>query len=380
MKRTGAFLVAVSMSGCMMGGSGPHTAGNGGPCCGQKHATVPGVQGPWGQPVPVMAPYSPPASAKMSAKEAKSPAASGVMPAVATAKPGAPSGVVQATHHGGGTIAVPPPPYGAVAAAGALMPGMHAQMPAKRTEVRFLGPDGMRVRWMSVGPDGRPVASSQALSVPGRYNFLQAAIYRLKLDIPREDLPALYPTLEVVPSNARTDAYLAHSAVPVVFTNEDFDQVKAGNYVVKVIYLPDPQFQDLATAGPEEIVSTRLEPGADPIAEAHRRGSILLVVRMGNVDLELPHSPPLTLPAGPFGPGFGMPNLPGAPVAKPTPKPARAGGLFARTPEPATDVQQAGAQPLQPVAMTPAATANPADTAAAIRPANRFLWWSWGKK
>ena len=45
----------------------------------------------------------------------------------------------------------------------------------------------------------------------------------------------------------------------------------AGNYVVKVVYLPYPQFQDLATAGPDEVVSTRLEPGVDPIAEAVRR-------------------------------------------------------------------------------------------------------------
>jgi hypothetical protein len=57
--------------------------------------------------------------------------------------------------------------------------------------------------------------------------------------------------------------------------------------VTKVIYLPDPEFQELALAGVETLVSTRLDPGVDPIAEADRRGSILAIVRMGSKDLEL---------------------------------------------------------------------------------------------
>src|SRR5262249_336178 len=96
----------------------------------------------------------------------------------------------------------------------------------------------------------------------------------------------LYPTLEVAPVTPRTDAYLAHSPIPVQFTEEDFDQVLSGNFVTKVIYLPDPEFQELALAGVETLVSTRLDPGVDPIPEADRRGSILAILRMGNKDLE----------------------------------------------------------------------------------------------
>ena len=51
-----------------------------------------------------------------------------------------------------------------------------------------------------------------------------------------------------------------------------------------MIYLPDPEFQELALAGVETLVSTRLDPGVDPIAEADRRGSILAIVRIGNKD------------------------------------------------------------------------------------------------
>ena len=84
----------------------------------------------------------------------------------------------------------------------------------------------------------------------------------------------------------RTQAFLDHSAVPVQFTEEDFDQVLSGNFVTKVIYLPNPEYQELALAGVDTLVSTRLDPGVDPIREASRRGAILAVVRLGNKDLQ----------------------------------------------------------------------------------------------
>ncbi len=171
----------------------------------------------------------------------------------------------------------------------------------------------MRIAWFAPTPDGRVGFGPQYLEAPGRYNFLQAAIYRLKLsDIPNRPGVELYPTLEVVPGNVKTATFLAHSSVPVMFTEEDFNQVAAGNYLVKVIYLPDPQFQDLATTGVDELISSRLEPGVDPIAEAHRRGSILLVVRLGPIDLEAPNTPAMDAP-NPYAPRPQMPPAPGAP-------------------------------------------------------------------
>src|SRR5262249_19619158 len=106
----------------------------------------------------------------------------------------------------------------------------------------------------------------------------------------------LYPTLEIVPANAKTATFLAHAAVPVNFTEEDFEQVAAGNFIVKVIYLPDPQFQDLAATGPDEVVSSPLEPGVDPAVEAERRGSIRAVIRLGVIDREAPNTPSMEAP------------------------------------------------------------------------------------
>jgi hypothetical protein len=208
-------------------------------------------------------------------------------------------------------------PPGAVAAVGALTGAYASQFSAARTSVRFTGDRelyGMKVSWLTVNPEGKRVFGTTPLEVPGSYNFPQAAIYSLKLnDIPGYPDKALYPTLEVVPANAKTATFLAHMSVPVTLTREDLRTViDEGNYLVKVIYLPDPQFQDVSISGTGELISTQLEPGADPITEACKRGSILLVLRVGNIDREARHSPPMeALPPG--APGM-MPRVPTPPA------------------------------------------------------------------
>jgi hypothetical protein len=178
----------------------------------------------------------------------------------------------------------------------------------------------MQIGWQTGTSGGDRVYPPPQLVVPARYNFNQGYIYRLKLtNIPGRPTSTLYPSIEVVQSTPVTDAYLAHNAIPVQFTNEDFDQViDGGNFVTKVIYLPDPKYQELAVPGVETIVSTRLEPGIDPILEADKRGTILLIVRLGAIDLEM-QGPNVT------GGGVGAPaeiapnTLPPAGAAAPAP-------------------------------------------------------------
>jgi hypothetical protein len=326
------------------------------------------MQGSWGQPLAMAYPYAatPPGSLRAQEMMARSVPLSMVQQAGAWSPSGAPSGVVQAQftpdlpagatppnlfapphasisppgvpfapgmmpggglQPAGGLMTAPGamglpgmiPPQGAVAAVGA--PGAPGggggdlqHFGVQRTQVRFVRPAGMRVAWFTQGPAG-PAYSDNPIEVPGRYNFLQCAIYRLKLtNIPGQPGVELYPTLEVVPANPRTEAFLAHSSVPVEFTPEDFRQVAAGNYLVKVIYLPSPQYQDVAVLAPGEIISTELPPGTNPITEALRRGDILLVIRMGNMDQEAPNTPAIGAPAG-AGCLPGMAGMaPGAPV------------------------------------------------------------------
>ena len=176
-----------------------------------------------------------------------------------------------------------PPGYGAAYGGAGFAAGTGV---ADKTQVRFLGPEGTVIGWQA----GATFAESQ-LVAPARYNFPQGATYRLKLSsLPGRAGLELYPTLMVYPEHPTTSAYLDHNTVPIRITEEDLAQVETNNFVTKVIYLPDPRFQELAIAGVEELVSTRLDPGLDPIAEASRRGTIMAVLRIGNLDIEMPGS------------------------------------------------------------------------------------------
>jgi hypothetical protein len=232
-----------------------------------------------------------------------------------------------------------------------------------KSQIYFLDPDGMNVGWQSgTGPNGERTYLSTQLVVPARYNFNQGYIYRLKLsNIPGRASVSLYPTIEVAPTTPATDAYLAHNAIPVQFTAEDFDQVvDGGNFVTKVIYLPDPKYQELAVSGVETLVSTRLEPGVDPILEADKRGTILLIVRLGAIDLEMPSGPLAGAVVG--APVVGAPTagaVVGAPIV----------GTPMGTTAPVTEVPPGNLPPgVNPPPPAPAATV-PVDTAPAPAPA-----------
>lgn len=218
----------------------------------------------------------------------------------------------------------------------------YGMVAASTAQILFDQPDSMQISW-DVGGIGR--YDSVPLIVPGRQNFSQGGIYRLRLsNIGGREGTELYPTLEVARMTRRTAAYLNHSAIPIQFTDEDFDQVMAGNFVTKVIYVPDPEFQELALAGVDTLVSTRLDPGMDPVTEADRRGSVLAIVRLGNKDLSLPGTddgmatafsggaPGMSHMAGTSnfisginGPNYGMPNV-GTSIGLPGPPHIPMGG------------------------------------------------------
>jgi hypothetical protein len=272
---------------------------------------VAGLQGPYGEPIQAVATKRPTtdgvvqASAKSTEKVDPNVVQAG-LPASLAVKKGTAQPMLNA-------------PPGAVAAVGALpgIPTAGGGMAGygARSSVRFISPAGMQIAWFNPQMAGPGGFTQTMVEVPGRYNFVQGGVYRLKLsNLPGRPMVELYPTLEILPANPRTATFLAHSTVPIAFTEEDFEQVAAGNLVVKVVYLPDPAFQDLAVSGPDEVVSTRLEPGVDPILEAARRGSVLAVIRMGNIDLEAPNTPNMNGPVNPGAPFQGMPlrTAPGA--------------------------------------------------------------------
>lgn len=387
MKRSaGLLLLLAGLSGCMTASERTDPALNHFGRVGHAQ-TVPGVQLPDGAPVPVR-----------TARGANPAGDAGVIHAVA--RGGKSSGQIKqvsgseivgcsskgcSSHQPLPTQVVPVPamthggilpvpamgPPGAVAAVGALTgappggyggPGGFGPLNA-RSEVRFVGPEGMEISWLVPAPNGGTMFSPNALQAPARYNFPQGAVYRLKLsNIPRRPPAAFYPTIEIMPAGPKSVTFLAHSAIPLRFTEEDFDQVANGNFLVKVIYLPDPQFQDIAAVGLGEIVSSQLEPGVDPIHEAQQRGTILMVVRMGNIDLEAPNTPAMDAPPGGMIPGL----PPGVVPVNPMPRPNGPEQLPPGRPTPApAPMQVVPSQPTQTLPLNPPVSVAPAPTAPA---------------
>ncbi len=210
---------------------------------------------------------------------------------------------------------------GAMPAVGGYGP-MMAPMPAPTVQLQFSQPESMEIRYDA---SGSGQFDSEPLITPALQNFGQGGLYRLKLTniVGREGVE-LYPTIEIACATPRTGAYLAHNAIPIQFTPDDLDQVLTGNFVTKVIYLPDPEFQGPAIAGIDTVVSTRLDPGLDPIVEADRRGTILAILRVGNKDIELGTE----AAGGAYGSGVG-PAFSGMPVAMgPCMTEGCAGGMY----------------------------------------------------
>ena len=163
------------------------------------------------------------------------------------------------------------------------VPGYGAPAVAPTMQIQFLADGGSMTIHYDVVGDGS--FGSEPLVTPGRVEFAQGGIYRLKLtDITGREGIELYPTIEVGTASYRTAAFLAHNALAVRFTANDIDQALENSFVTKVIYLPDPEFQGIGVGGVDTLVS---EPGVDPIFEADRRGSILAIIRLGNKDVEL---------------------------------------------------------------------------------------------
>ena len=134
------------------------------------------------------------------------------------------------------------------------------QIPDARTQVQFAGPHGMQVSWYVKGADGKEGYSQPPLFTPARYNFKQGYTYRLKLThIPGHAGLELYPTLEVPIASPSAGAFLAHNAVKLELTADDFRSVLNGQFINKTIYFP----------------------GNGVAASA---GSPLLILRLGNFD------------------------------------------------------------------------------------------------
>lgn len=163
------------------------------------------------------------------------------------------------------------------------------------TTVQFMGPAGAEVDWDLAAPTESELspAGTPVQILPSRYDFTTPEVLRLKIaKIPNHEEMELYPTLEVVPRTPGVEAYLVNHTVPVEITDDDIAHLAKRVVVCKVVYLPDQDPQEPSEAKCETLASWTLAAGADPVIEADRRGTVILILRIGPDEVlqNQPHS------------------------------------------------------------------------------------------
>ena len=68
--------------------------------------------------------------------------------------------------------------------------------------------------------------------------------------------------------------YLSHNVLPIVLLDEDLERAKAGQLVLKVMYL------DPATSAIQAQSSAQVDAGVDPVSVAEKKGTVVGVVRL----------------------------------------------------------------------------------------------------
>jgi uncharacterized repeat protein (TIGR01451 family) len=132
---------------------------------------------------------------------------------------------------------------------------------------------------------GRPVGHDYA--APVAVGVRPGYLYRVKLS-GFADHPglSLYPTLEVRGSLAlRPGMTAAAYPAPVTLTEADVRAALAGALVTKVVYLEDPEKAVPAATTPDQGLEYDLPASRDPLAEARELGRLVLVVRLGGVEV-----------------------------------------------------------------------------------------------
>lgn len=195
----------------------------------------------------------------------------------------------------------PPPTVdmeGAAPGIATAAPPALAALPPDLQVVRFQGPEGLRVEVLDPPGEPVPIGDGAGLTTVG---LRVGPVYRLRLtNLPNAPGAELYPTLEVVghlhrPAEVDPGKY----PIRVVFSQLDLDDVvDRGRMIVKVVYLEDPELALPAALDKDEVASTDLIAGEDPLKVAAALGRAMAVVRLG---ARIPSAEDAPLNAAPVG-------------------------------------------------------------------------------
>ena len=130
------------------------------------------------------------------------------------------------------------------------------------------------------------VASARSFSPPRDHamiaGMLIGEVYRLKVTgIPNHPGHEVFPTIEVIDRLYPPADQLVRFPIPVQFSQQEFDLALSGKYLVRVIYVEDPEN---ALPRPEDPAAQRyfeVRPEADVLRVADDLGRPVAIMRMG---------------------------------------------------------------------------------------------------
>jgi uncharacterized repeat protein (TIGR01451 family) len=147
--------------------------------------------------------------------------------------------------------------------------------------VRVAGPEGMTVTLYRGGPKGQVVAA------PCQVGLRPGYIYRVAIHgVPGFPGLSFYPTLEVRGSLAGGHGVrTADFPATLTFTLEDFRAIARQALLTKAVVLERPDLALPVATQRDRLLELPVAPGSDPVKEAGTHGRVLLVLRLGEREM-----------------------------------------------------------------------------------------------
>jgi hypothetical protein len=150
-------------------------------------------------------------------------------------------------------------------------------LPGYFQPVEIQAPAGVQI---SFAADGQFQAPQPA---PARAGMLIGAVYRFQVtNIPRREGFEVFPTVEVINRMYPPQGLAEHFPIPVQLTQEELEQALDGNFVLRVIFLENPNLALPVQSDPQRQLVYDVLGTEDPLEVADRLGRPMAILRIGS--------------------------------------------------------------------------------------------------
>ena len=149
-------------------------------------------------------------------------------------------------------------------------------LPGYFQPVEIRAPEGALISAAAEGGFEEPQAA------PRHFGLLIAPVYRFQITrIPLHPGAELYPTIELVNRTYAPPGVERRFPIVIQLDQDDLEQALEGKFIVKVVYLEDPDKAIPASAMAGAPLSFDARPGDDPLEIADGIGKPMAIVRLG---------------------------------------------------------------------------------------------------